>query len=340
MMNQATSNPPNAVSASTANLPRGEKFEFWQDLSRNAGVAVDCEPVGRGDFNASGNGVIQDDLSIFRIEAAPCRFVRNPDRAETQSVDSLVFYLVNKGRLHVEQGGREVVLKAGGSVACVTNRPFVVECDAPHDVVAIRLPRVLLPRRADLDHFTGHDLNLIGGAGAVASAFAQSLAREAAAMDRWTLDRMVGVFADLLDATFDIMAGAKPGAKPHRTLVLGRVKAYIRQHLGDPRVRPAHLPESLNLSQRYLNKLFAEEKTSLARFIWEERLQRAAHTLRSPMRDMLSITAVALDSGFTNMSHFSRVFRERFGIAPSDYRHAHRPDEAQPDAGPAPEDER
>jgi AraC-like DNA-binding protein len=340
MMNQAVSSPPNTVSASTASLPSGEKFEFWRELSRNAGVEVDCKPIGSDDFDASATGIIQDDLSIFRVETSACRVLRRPDRAETAPVDSLVFYLVNQGRLLVEQGGREVVLEAGGSVACVTNRPFVVECDAHHDVLAIRLPRVLLPRRADLDRFTGHALNLVGGAGTVASAFAQSLAREAATMDRWTLDRMAGIFADLLDATFDVMAGAEPGAKPHRALALGRVKAYIRQHLGDPRLRPGHLPESLNLSQRYLHKLFAAEQTSLARFIWEERLQRAAHTLRSPARDALSISAVALDSGFTNMSHFSRVFRERFGMAPSDYRHAHIHGESPPDTEFAPEDER
>lgn len=325
-MRHTSSNPQNTISASTANLPQDEKFEFWRELSRHAGVEVDCEPVGPGDFDASGTGIIQDDLSIFRIETSACRVLRNPDRAETNSVDSLVFYRVNEGRLCVEQEGRHVVLEAGDSVACVTNRPFVAQCDTPHSVVAIRLPRRLLPRRSDLDRFTGRALNLVGGAGMMVSEFAYDLAREAAGMDRWTLDRMTGIFADLLDATFDVMAGETPSAKPHKALVLGRVKAYIRQHLNDPRLRPAHLRENLNLSQRYLNKLFADENTSLAHFIWEERLLRAARTLRQPACDTLSIAAVALDSGFINMSHFSRSFRERFGMSPRDYRR----NEAQP----------
>ncbi|TWS99826.1 helix-turn-helix domain-containing protein [Reyranella sp. CPCC 100927] len=71
-------------------------------------------------------------------------------------------------------------------------------------------------------------------------------------------------------------------------------------------------------SPRYLNKLFASEDTSVARFIWEERLQRAARMLGNPAR--LPITTVGLDSGFSTMSHFSRAFRDRFGLSPRGYR--------------------
>ena len=34
----------------------------------------------------------------------------------------------------------------------------------------------------------------------------------------------------------------------------------------------------------------------------------------------MNITEIAFESGFENVSHFSRVFKERFGVSPMAYR--------------------
>ena len=44
---------------------------------------------------------------------------------------------------------------------------------------------------------------------------------------------------------------------------------------------------------------------------------------------------VALDCGFNNMSYFHRLFRERYGWTPKDYRRRHRRDPIQPVDTPA-----
>lgn len=200
-MSHTTRESPLVVSASTREFNAGDKFEYWRALSRNAGVEVDCELVTADPFDASCVGVIRDDTSVFRVRTSACRFLRNPDRVASTSLDDLVFYFVNTGRLLVEQDGRTVSIEGGSGVACAANRPFVVQCDAPQEIVAIRLPRVLLPRRSDLFRFTGCSLDRCGGAGAMVSGFAQTLAREAPSMDNCTLGRMIASFADLLSGS-------------------------------------------------------------------------------------------------------------------------------------------
>jgi AraC-like DNA-binding protein len=37
-------------------------------------------------------------------------------------------------------------------------------------------------------------------------------------------------------------------------------------------------------------------------------------------RDAVSITEIAFERGFSHPAHFSRAFRARFGMAPSDWR--------------------
>jgi len=53
---------------------------------------------------------------------------------------------------------------------------------------------------------------------------------------------------------------------------------------------------------------------SPGRWLKEERLKHARLLLSQPHR---SISEIAFDCGFENLSHFSRVFRQRFGHSPS-----------------------
>src|SRR5208282_2570249 len=74
-------------------------------------------------------------------------------------------------------------------------------------------------------------------------------------------------------------------------------------------------------SVRGLHRLFAEDPAgSVSRFLWQRRLIRCADALRDPSRAHLTITDVCFSYGFSSSSHFSRLFKDRYGIAPARYR--------------------
>ncbi len=52
------------------------------------------------------------------------------------------------------------------------------------------------------------------------------------------------------------------------------------------------------------------------------RLKRAKALLDDVRFERIPIAEIAWRSGFTNPSHFARRFRQRFGMAPADYRKA------------------
>ena len=58
-------------------------------------------------------------------------------------------------------------------------------------------------------------------------------------------------------------------------------------------------------------------KESPGKWLLQRRLNYSATLLRnSPM----NVTEIAFESGFEDLSHFSRVFKARFGVAPMAYR--------------------
>jgi AraC-like DNA-binding protein len=103
-----------------------------------------------------------------------------------------------------------------------------------------------------------------------------------------------------------------------------RAMALIENNLGEEWLTPQMVAQAQRVSRRYLDELFGISGYSVDGWIWERRLMRSAEELaidgssRGPIRK--SILQVLLDLGFKSPSHFSRVFSDRFGLSPSEYR--------------------
>lgn len=75
----------------------------------------------------------------------------------------------------------------------------------------------------------------------------------------------------------------------------------------------------MNMSTRNLQRKLADEETSLAAIVDEIRQTEAQHRLKQSQD---SLTAIALDLGFSDASAFSRACKRWFGKSPSDIRGA------------------
>ncbi|MEV7076314.1 helix-turn-helix transcriptional regulator [Streptomyces sp. NPDC091972] len=102
----------------------------------------------------------------------------------------------------------------------------------------------------------------------------------------------------------------------HETL-LARLTAYVRAHLTDADLTPARIAAHHNISVRHLHTVWSHGTGStLEQWIMMERLAGA----RDQLATGRSITALAHAWGFTDASHFTRRFRQAFGVAPRDWR--------------------
>ena len=74
--------------------------------------------------------------------------------------------------------------------------------------------------------------------------------------------------------------------------------------------------------RNYLQRLFESEGTTFTEYVTQQRLARAYRTLSDPRLLDRTVTAIAFDVGFGNLSYFNRLFRRAYGATPSDVRAA------------------
>ena len=91
---------------------------------------------------------------------------------------------------------------------------------------------------------------------------------------------------------------------------------YIRDHLDQP-LRLSDLETRSHLSRWALQEAFRQRLDSTPmEWIREQRLQRAMEHLQRA-EERLPLKELALNCGYLRLSHFSRDFKKRFGISPS-----------------------
>lgn len=109
--------------------------------------------------------------------------------------------------------------------------------------------------------------------------------------------------------------GGKEG--PRRDPRIREVLARIGQQYADP-VRVRALARAVDLSPSYLQHLFkAAVGQPLKSYLKMIRLEKAAQLLRQSAEN---VSEIAYRVGYSDASHFSRDFKERFGAEPRAYR--------------------
>lgn len=104
--------------------------------------------------------------------------------------------------------------------------------------------------------------------------------------------------------------------KTKQNLILPAVN-YIHKHYTDELLNMGKLSELCGISYDYLRKLFEKfYGCSPIKYVNALKLKRAQELLGS---GDYSVSEAALNSGFSDLSHFCRFFKEKVGVLPSEY---------------------
>ena len=223
----------------------------------------------------------------------------------------LLFVL--RGELHLSSQGHELLLRSPEWICCDADHVLRAAGEDSRAII-LELPN----RRYGATRSRGIHCARVG-AGSVLLDCIQSALRAGESLSSCARTEIGDLIAEL--AALALREQSPSVAPPiRRNIMYERVRTFVRQHLRDSSLSIDIIASSLHCTKRYLHKVFRDDGRSLHRFIQDSRLERCGQDLANPALADRSIMGIAVSWGFCSSSHFSRAFRQRFGVAPSLYR--------------------
>ena len=109
----------------------------------------------------------------------------------------------------------------------------------------------------------------------------------------------------------------QPEVKGNDELLMERIMKSINKNLSNSDFNVDMLTQEVGISRAQLHRKMKEMTgISTSEFIRNIRLEQAARLLKE---QKINVTQVAYTVGFSNLAHFSTIFRRHFGVAPSEY---------------------
>lgn len=96
------------------------------------------------------------------------------------------------------------------------------------------------------------------------------------------------------------------------------LKEMIQDHI-DTSLTLKELSQSLDINASYLSREFSKHfgNLSFAEYIQQQRIEKAIQLMKDPQH---SLTEIAYLTGFSDQSHFTRIFKKLKGESPNNYR--------------------
>jgi AraC-like DNA-binding protein len=316
--NERPGSPPKRFTFSTESVPAKHRFNAFRDVFDPI-VELDWSSQSPADFACAVHVDMFDGVEVLDLQATELRGARNA-RQGGRAAERIAIHICNRGTLSVEQGGSAfdateghaavVIGKAGHvnyardtRILCLDSavvRPLL-KSDWPNSALhipggtpALRLLISWLANRSDVELLSDPILRAL---------YVQH-----------TADIVAMILGPHTDAQ-SMLEG--------RGIKAARVKAILNAiTLNATRsdLSAAQIGRDLDISERYVRLLLEGTGKTFAEHLIEERLQIARKLLRAPHLSKHLISDIALLAGFSDISHFNRSFRRRFGDSPSGFR--------------------
>lgn len=241
---------------------------------------------------------------------------------DIRASDPGVLHLLHqdRGQATVDQDGRTATLAQGDLLVYDSSREFSVTTSPDFQFTICLLPKRLIPlperrlRDVTARVFPGTD-----AIPAATAALLTSMVRHTPQPDATQQLALQHALSSMYVALMS--EGGVNGSPP--TVHLSLAKSFIARNLGDPSLCIADIAAACNLSLSYLHRIFANDGTTVAGYLREQRLTAAHRDLSSPAVDE-PVAHIAQRWGIADPAHFNRMFKKRFGITPGELRRSAR----------------
>ena len=305
---------PPALAFSTRDLPPRDRVPYWQDAIGDALIGCRVDALDPDAFDVNFRVAASSAVRLGHLRTAGSASTRDA-RSLRDGCDDFVFLMQLKGVGQNEHNGVRNVLKPGTGILGDFSKSFSIATSAASAMI-LRFDRSLLAR-ADLERATG--IATDGGSSLMRllRVYARSAWREALSggMPAMTERHLAEMVAAVCTGTAeDAARRAAPALGAARVVAMREV---IARYHANPCLTMKEVAAAVGLSERAGHLAFERAQLTFTGELYSVRLDRARERLRTASERVLD---VAFSVGFSDASHFHRLFRQRFGMTPGDAR--------------------
>tara|TARA_R110001599_G_scaffold325504_1_gene537688 strand:- start:60397 stop:61374 length:978 start_codon:yes stop_codon:yes gene_type:complete len=294
-----------------------DRHERWSEMLHTSHLPWAIGKTLDEDFQAE---LSFRSFGAYRLAQCSCSRVDGfRSMSEVAGTDKayLTLLYLQEGREQLTAEGREISLNAGDLILWDSTQKMRFR--VPENISKVSL---LIPEETLISHFPqahnyiGAIIRQNAGMGAILGAHMRALGLQINELSDAQLSSVMDVTLDLLATTLRSEYGIDRSVQQ---ATLSRIREYVVSRLGDPDLSPAGIAQVFGISIRHLYSLFEKQDSSVAAWIKVQRMDRARHDLMQAGLSGKSVTEIALDWGYQDLSHFSKTFKQAFGLAPREF---------------------
>ncbi|MFH9353622.1 helix-turn-helix domain-containing protein [Kitasatospora sp. NPDC017646] len=295
----------------------------WQPALSRAFARVEVSVRDAAAWTGSFATTRLGSLQISDQTSGPVAVLRDPASVTADPCRNIVAWLQLDGTARVFQDGRSVELPPHSLTFLDLSRPFKFVLPQPQRARTLMVPRSVIGlEEGALRRLTATLVSPADeGAGALLLPLLADACLDLPGASFPVREQAGRALADLLatlaaDHVARTVSDGRSAAQP----LFERITASVEDSLGDPDLSPQAIADRHGVSLRYLHQLFQRQGDTVGGWIRRRRLEAARLELARPGTTRRTISAVATHWGFISASHFSRAFRDAYGMSPNQWR--------------------
>jgi AraC-like DNA-binding protein/mannose-6-phosphate isomerase-like protein (cupin superfamily) len=325
LSNQSSNNSQSAgLKLSTSVIAPRERHDWLREVICREYTQVDVISPAHGDLSQELVIYPWGKLQLSTVQSTAISLRRSASEPYLDKHDAYLMVMLLSGDYLLEQNGRDVLLKPGDMTLYDATRPHRVHCQGEStEVIYLSIPRAEFRERVSgVDQCTALRIPGTQGMGFVAANFLRSSVTHADQLRPHEFSSLAEHALDLLTMAVTSVSPGNVYLSRSRSVSINAIKTFIEQNLRDSELDTGLITRHSGLSARYINNLFANEGTSLMRYVWKRRLENCRKELQNPEFAGYRVSDIAFRWGFNDAAHFSRAFKQQFGCCPREFRHA------------------
>lgn len=307
-----------AVLIRAGDVPEPQRHDAWRSIVCDTlgplDLRIDPDAPLEGQIDAGQLGT----LGVGRVQTStPHSVHRTPGLVRRHSPELYRVVLAMSGTPLVVQGDREARLRPGEFAIYDFAQPYELAYDAAVHLAVFTFTRDMLAVPGDL---TAVPIGTDEGTGALAAPLMRRVALDLETYQPASAARLSTVVTDLVTTVLAEQTAGRTEEETRARVLLLTVRAFIDQHLGEHNLDPATVAAAHHISLRQLHRLFSAENTTVAAWIRQRRLERCRRDLADAALRDTSVSLIASRWGLPDSAHFSRQFKQAYGMPPAEYR--------------------